>query len=237
MGSVHILCIQTSSLSIEWVWIGNCIYWTLSQLEVTIALSLIHTLCSSLQHVLSLLSLLCLHQSLSGNGFRHHRSLNFRVHILTGRRMSHNWLNSGLVMLITRRQGPHIKHRFQRCYCCVTQLSQERRREHCFPFSPLVRVRNLLPISGRCLQSHYLATDLQATILSSHICIGLPSGLCSSGLPTKSFYALWFSTMNATYPTNLFLLDLFILIILGEKYKLRSSSLWCFLILLLFQPS
>jgi hypothetical protein len=33
-------------------------------------LSLIHTLSSSLQHVLSLLSLLCLHQLLSGNGFQ-----------------------------------------------------------------------------------------------------------------------------------------------------------------------
>jgi hypothetical protein len=31
---------------------------------------LIRTLCSSLQHVLRLLSLLCLHQSLSGNGFQ-----------------------------------------------------------------------------------------------------------------------------------------------------------------------
>jgi hypothetical protein len=37
---------------------------------VTIALLLIHTLCNSLQHALSLLSLLCLHQSLSDNGFQ-----------------------------------------------------------------------------------------------------------------------------------------------------------------------
>jgi hypothetical protein len=34
------------------------------------ALSLFHTFCSSLQLILSLLSLLCLHQSLSGNGFQ-----------------------------------------------------------------------------------------------------------------------------------------------------------------------
>jgi hypothetical protein len=45
------------------VWIGNWIYWTL----ITV-LSQIHTLCSSLQHVLNLFSLLCLHQS-SGNSF------------------------------------------------------------------------------------------------------------------------------------------------------------------------
>jgi hypothetical protein len=42
-------------------------------------LSLIHTLWSSLQLVLSLLSLLCVHR-LSGNGNQHHRSLNFCVH-------------------------------------------------------------------------------------------------------------------------------------------------------------
>jgi hypothetical protein len=37
-------------------------------------------LCSSLQHVLNLLSLLCLHQSLSGNDFQRRRSLNFHVY-------------------------------------------------------------------------------------------------------------------------------------------------------------
>jgi hypothetical protein len=47
--------------------------------QVRRALSLIHTLCSSLQHVLSLLSLLCLHQALSGSGFQTRISINFRV--------------------------------------------------------------------------------------------------------------------------------------------------------------
>jgi hypothetical protein len=42
------------------------------------------------------------------------------------------------------------------------QLSKGPRREH--PRNPLVRVRNLLPSNGHCLQSHYLATGLQATI-------------------------------------------------------------------------
>jgi hypothetical protein len=60
------------------------------ELQVTLALSLLHTLTSTLQHVLNLLSPLCLHQSLSGNGFQRHISLNFRVHVLTGRRLSHN---------------------------------------------------------------------------------------------------------------------------------------------------
>jgi hypothetical protein len=45
-------------------------------------LSLIHTLRSSVQHVLSLLSLLYVHR-LSGNGFQHRRSLKFCVHGFT----------------------------------------------------------------------------------------------------------------------------------------------------------
>jgi hypothetical protein len=34
------------------------------------------------------------------------------------------------------------------------------RRAHSFPVSPLVRVENLLPSNGRCLQNHYLAKGL-----------------------------------------------------------------------------
>jgi hypothetical protein len=34
-----------------------------------------------------------------------------------------------------------------------------------FFLSPLMRVRNLLPSNGRCIQSHYLATGLHATLL------------------------------------------------------------------------
>jgi hypothetical protein len=44
-------------VTIDGVWIGNWIYWPLQIVtQVTIALSLIHTLCSSVQYVLSLLS-------------------------------------------------------------------------------------------------------------------------------------------------------------------------------------
>jgi hypothetical protein len=44
----------------------------------------------------------------------------------------------------------------QLLYSCVTQLSHRLHREHCFPVSPLVCVRNLLwslPSNGRCLLS------------------------------------------------------------------------------------
>jgi hypothetical protein len=124
---------------------------------------------SSLQHVLSVLSLLCLHQSLSDNFSRRRRSLLFCVHDLTGQRLSHNELNSRLVLLTTPQYGLHRKHLSQRFfYCCVTQLLQGPRREHRFQVSLLVSVRNQLrPLSsnGRCLQSHYLATGLHATII------------------------------------------------------------------------
>jgi hypothetical protein len=69
------------------------------------------------------------------------------AYVLTGWRMSHNWLNSRLVLLILPWHGPHRKHRFPVSTCT------------------LVRVRNLLPSNGRCLQSHYLATGVHATLL------------------------------------------------------------------------
>jgi hypothetical protein len=59
--------------------------------------------------------------------------------------MSHNWLKSRLVPLITPRHGPHRKHHSS---------------------VQLLLVMNLLPSSGRCLYSHYLATCLHATISS-----------------------------------------------------------------------
>jgi hypothetical protein len=71
-------------VTIDGVWTGNWIQWPLTdrnyKIQDTIALTLIHTLSRSLKHVLSLLCLLYLHQSLSGNGFQYHRSLNFRAH-------------------------------------------------------------------------------------------------------------------------------------------------------------
>jgi hypothetical protein len=57
-----------------------------SYLQVTIALSLIHTLRSSLQHALSVLSLLYVHRLSPGNGFQRRSILSFRVQVplLTG---------------------------------------------------------------------------------------------------------------------------------------------------------
>ena len=61
---------------------------------------------------------------------------------------------------------------------------------------------------------------------SFHLRLAIHKGLFLVGLPVKILKALLTSSILATRPAHLKLLDLITLTILGERYKPWSSSLW-----------
>jgi hypothetical protein len=66
-------------------------------------------------------------------------------------------------------------------------------------------------------------------ILSSHLCLVLPSGLIPSGCTTKTLYTAFLPLKVATWLAHLILCDLITQTILGEEYRSLSSSLCSFL--------
>jgi hypothetical protein len=71
---------------------------------------------------------------------------------------------------------------------------------------------------------HHPISIRSILILSTDLRLGLPSGLFPSGLPTNILYAFLVFPIRATCPAHLTLLDLIILIILGEEYKFITHA-------------
>ena len=91
----------------------------------------------------------------------------------------------------------------------------------------LTSVRHLFVSWANPIQSIYPhpTSWRSVLILSTHLRLGLPSGLLPSGFPTKNLYTPLSSPIRVTCPAHLILLDFITRTILGEDYKSFSSSL------------
>jgi hypothetical protein len=67
------------------------------------------------------------------------------------------------------------------------------------------------------IQSLILICAMHISTVSSHLRLGLPSGLFPSAHSTKNPYTFLFVIIRTTCPAHFILLDLITLIILGEE--------------------
>ena len=77
-----------------------------------------------------------------------------------------------------------------------------------------------MPHSQGLSNNPYPGPNQPTLILSSHLRLGLPKGIFPVGLPVEILKALLPSSILATCPAHLNLLDLITLTILGERCKL-----------------
>jgi hypothetical protein len=88
----------------------------------------------------------------------------------------------------------------------------------------------LVPISCHTTWVHTTPFSLsKIQIFSTYLHLSPRNDLFPSGFHTNKIYVLLFARIHTTCLDHLILLDLIILIILGEDYKLRSSSLCSFI--------
>jgi hypothetical protein len=81
------------------------------------------------------------------------------------------------------------------------------------PFVPILSQVNPVNVIPSCF--------FKTILILSPLCLSLPGGLFHSGFSTRMLHLFLFSSMFATYPAYLILLDLIILILFGEECKLR----------------
>jgi len=68
-------------------------------------------------------------------------------------------------------------------------------------------------------------------MLSSHLRLGLPSGLFPSGFPTKTLHTPLLSPLRSTCPAHFILLDFITRTLFGDPYRSLGFSLCSFLYL------
>ena len=126
--------------------------------------------------------------------------------------LSNNWLTPYSRVLPEKLTVPHLVKKFPAFY------------EHRKFITVFASARHLSLISASSIQFMPHPTCWRCIItLSSHLRLGLPSGVFPSGLPTKTLYKPLLSPIRATCPAHLILLDLISRAIFGEQCWSYSS--------------